>query len=90
MIRRSSLERIGGYGAVRADVAEDLRTATLLKSSGARLRIDYAPELLRTRMQTDLKEIWEGFTKNLFAELCRYPETIINKQNIHSSAGATA
>ncbi len=67
LIRRSSLERVGGYGAVRADVAEDLRTAGLLKSSGARLRIDYAPELLRTRMQTNLKEIWEGFTKNLFA-----------------------
>lgn len=67
LIRRQSLERIGGYEAVRAEVAEDLRTATLLKSSGARLRIDYAPDLLRTRMQTNLKEIWEGFTKNLFA-----------------------
>lgn len=67
LMRRANLERIGGYRAVRADVAEDLRTATLLKNSGARLRIDYAPDLLHTRMQTNLSEIWEGFTKNLFA-----------------------
>ncbi len=66
-MKRTSLESVGGYSAVRADVAEDLRMATLLKGSGARLRIDYAPELARTRMQTNLQEIWEGFTKNLFA-----------------------
>lgn len=67
LIRRTALERIGGYAAVRTEVAEDLRTAELLKESGARLRIEYAPDLLRTRMQTNLSEIWEGFTKNLFA-----------------------
>lgn len=67
LMKRKSLESVGGYNAVRADVAEDLRMATLLKASGARLRIDYAPELARTRMQTNLQEIWEGFTKNLFA-----------------------
>nr|MBA3443187.1 hypothetical protein [Pyrinomonadaceae bacterium] len=62
-----ALERVGGYQAVRADVAEDLRMAELLKGSGARLRLEYGPDLIRTRMQTNLKEIWEGFTKNLFA-----------------------
>ena len=67
LIRRSALERVGGYRAVRADVAEDLRMAELLKGSGARLRLEYGPDLIRTRMQTNLKEIWEGFTKNLFA-----------------------
>lgn len=67
LIRRAALERVGGYEAVRDEVAEDLRMAELLKGSGARLRIEYAPELLSTRMQTNLREIWEGFTKNLFA-----------------------
>lgn len=67
LIRRASLDAIGGYHAVRGEVAEDLRTAALLKGAGARLRIEYAPDLLRTRMQTNFSEIWEGFTKNLFA-----------------------
>jgi chlorobactene glucosyltransferase len=69
LIRRAALECIGGYAAVRGEVAEDLRTAELLKRAGARLRIEYAPDLVRTRMQTSLAEIWEGFTKNLFAGL---------------------
>lgn len=67
LIRRAALERVGGYAAVRAEVAEDLRVAEMLKESGARLRLEYAPDLVATRMQTSFREIWEGFTKNLFA-----------------------
>ncbi|MDQ3257024.1 MAG: glycosyltransferase [Acidobacteriota bacterium] len=67
LIRRAMLEGVGGYRAVRNEVAEDLRTAEILKGAGARLRVEYAPDLARTRMQTNLREIWEGFTKNLFA-----------------------
>lgn len=67
LIRREWLRRVGEYGAVRAEVAEDLRMAELLKQTGARLRIEYAPALISTRMQPNFREIWEGFTKNLFA-----------------------
>ncbi len=67
LIKRKWLERVGAWRAVRAEVAEDLRLAELLKAAGARLRVEYAPTLVRTRMQTNLREIWEGFTKNLYA-----------------------
>lgn len=67
LIHRRWLERVGGWRGVRAEVAEDLRLAEMLKAAGARLRIEYAPGLVRTRMQTNLPEIWEGFTKNLYA-----------------------
>lgn len=67
LIRREALQALGGYEAVRDEVVEDIRMAELLKSSGARLRLEYAPDLISTRMQTNLREIWEGFTKNLFA-----------------------
>lgn len=67
LIRREALRRVGEYGAVRAEVAEDMRMAELLKQSGARLRIDYAPDLVSTQMYSGLSEIWEGFTKNFFA-----------------------
>ncbi len=67
LMRRMWIERIGGWRAVRAEVAEDLRLAEKLKAAGAHLRIEYAPRLVRTRMQTNLAEIWEGFTKNLYA-----------------------
>lgn len=67
LMRREPLARLGAWRAVRAEVAEDLRLAEMLKASGARLRVEYAPGLVRTRMQTNLREIWEGFTKNLYA-----------------------
>ena len=67
MIRRAAIKRVGEYRAVRDEVAEDLRMAQILKGAGARLRLEYAPDLTSTRMQTNFREIWEGFTKNLFA-----------------------
>lgn len=67
LMRREWLRRVGEFRAVRAEVAEDLRMAEILKGAGARLRIEYAPALISTRMQPTLGEIWEGFTKNLFA-----------------------
>jgi chlorobactene glucosyltransferase len=67
LLRRVALRHVGEYRAVRAEVAEDLRMAELLKQSGARLRIEYAPALMSTRMYAGLGEIWEGFTKNFFA-----------------------
>ena len=69
LIRRDALTRIAGFSAVRADIVEDIRLAELLKSSGARYRIEHAPNLMRTRMQNGLREIWEFLTRGMFAGL---------------------
>ncbi|CAN5698179.1 glycosyltransferase family 2 protein [soil metagenome] len=66
MFRRSVLEKIGGFGSVKAEVAEDLKLAEILKNKKYKLRIDYA-EFVETRMYSGFREIWEGFTKNLFS-----------------------
>jgi chlorobactene glucosyltransferase len=67
LLRRASLEKINGFESVKAEVAEDLRLAEILKKQKFNLRIDYAPELIETRMYSGFREIWEGFTKNLFS-----------------------
>ena len=67
LICRAALTRIGGFGAVRADIVEDIRLAELLKNSGARYRIEHAPNLMRTRMQNGLPEIWEFLSRGMFA-----------------------
>lgn len=67
MFRREVLEAIGGFEAVKSEVAEDLKLGEILKSEGCKLRIDYAPNLIETRMYAGFGEIWEGFTKNLFS-----------------------
>lgn len=67
LMRRRVLERIGGYAGLKDEVMEDMRLAELIKRFGARLTIEYAPELIRTRMYTNFREMWECSTKNWFA-----------------------
>lgn len=67
LIRREALARLAGFAAVRADIVEDVRLAELLKRSGARYRIEHAPNLMRTRMQNGFREIWEFLSRGMFA-----------------------
>lgn len=69
LVRRGCLEKIGGLGAVRSEVLEDVRLAERLKESGARLRIERAPRLVRTRMLTSFGDVWRSFSKNMFAAM---------------------
>ena len=43
LIRRTVLDRVGGYEALKDEVMEDVRLADRIKRSGARLLIDHAP-----------------------------------------------
>lgn len=67
LLRRSTLERIGGYAALKDEVMEDVRMAEMVKRSGARLFTEYAPALVSTRMYSNFKEMWECSTKNWFS-----------------------
>ena len=69
LMRREALERAGGFEAVRGEVLDDMRLAAALKKSGARMRAEYAPGLVRTRMYRNLPELWESAAKNWFALL---------------------
>lgn len=69
LIKHSVLGQLNGFEPVRSDVAEDIKFAEVLKKEGFQLRIETAPDLLRTRMYAGLGEIWHGFTKNLFSGL---------------------
>jgi chlorobactene glucosyltransferase len=67
LLRRTLLDRVGGYEALKDEVMEDVRLAERVKRSGARLLIDRAPALMRTRMYTNFSEMWECSTKNWFS-----------------------
>lgn len=67
LMRRGALDAVGGYRALRDEVMEDIRLAERLKQSGARVSFRYAPDLLRTRMYTNFREMWECSTKNWFS-----------------------
>jgi len=67
LIRRTVLDRVGGYEALKDEVMEDVRLAERIKRSGARLLIDRAPAMIRTRMYRTFREMWECSTKNWFS-----------------------
>jgi hypothetical protein len=67
LIRRSVLDRVGGYEGLKDEVMEDARLAERIKGSGARLLCEPAPALIRTRMYTTFAEMWECSTKNWFS-----------------------
>lgn len=75
LIRRDALARLEGFAAVRSDILEDVRLAELLKSTGARFRVEHAPDLARTRMHNNLREIWDYLSRCMFAGM-RYSHAL--------------
>jgi hypothetical protein len=67
LVRRSTYEAIGGHEAVRENVAEDLMLAQATRRAGREVRFVLGPEQLSTRMYTSLRELIEGWGKNIYA-----------------------
>jgi chlorobactene glucosyltransferase len=67
LMRRTTLDRAGGYEGLKDEVMEDVRLAERIKRSGGRMLVESAPGLLGTRMYTNFKEMWESCTKTWFA-----------------------
>jgi chlorobactene glucosyltransferase len=66
-VRRDAYEAVGGHGAVREHVAEDVALAQHLFASGKRTALILGHDELTTRMYTSLREIMAGWRKNVFA-----------------------
>jgi len=66
LFRRSVYEAIGGHEAVRDAMVEDVWLSRLVKSRGYTLRVMDGVRIVSTRMYQSLRQIWEGFSKNLF------------------------
>lgn len=67
LVRRETYHAIGGHEAVRENVAEDLMLAQATARAGRRVRFVLGPEQLSTRMYTSLRELIEGWGKNIYA-----------------------
>ena len=67
LFRRTAYERIGGYAAVRAHGADDLALAREVKTKNLPWRLADGGLHTRTRMYRNFKQVYEGFSKNLFA-----------------------
>lgn len=67
LFRRAGYEQIGGYAAVRTDAVDDIALGRRIKAHGLRWRMANATRDVRCRMYRDASQVFEGFSKNLFA-----------------------
>jgi chlorobactene glucosyltransferase len=66
MMPREAYEAIGTHQAVRAEVVEDLALAQQTWRTGRKLHFAFAEHYMETRMYTGLRELIEGWSKNIY------------------------
>jgi glycosyltransferase involved in cell wall biosynthesis len=66
-VQRASYDAIGGHGAVRSSVAEDLLLAQRFFAARKHVVVMLGVKQLSTRMYASLREIINGWRKNVFA-----------------------
>jgi len=66
LFKRQTYERIGGHERIKGEIVEDLVLARTIKKEGYRLSYLLGTELFALRLYTNLRGIWEGFSKNFF------------------------
>lgn len=73
LARRADYERVGGHGAVRDQVLDDVRLAEAFKRRALPTGIRVAPWAFRVRLYRSLGEIVAGYGKNLYEGMGRRP-----------------
>ena len=66
LIRRDVYDSIGGHRGVAGEVLEDVAIALRVKQAGYRVWFGFGKGLVRTRMYTSFRAMWEGWKKNLY------------------------
>lgn len=65
-VRRNTYDDIGGFEAVRSDVVDDMAICRLAKAAGHRVVFADGYHMADCRMYGSAREVWEGFSKNLY------------------------
>lgn len=68
-IRREALEGLGGFAAIRAEIVDDMALCRRAKTAGLRVVFADGAALASCRMYRSARELWDGFSKNLFEGL---------------------
>jgi chlorobactene glucosyltransferase len=66
-ISREAYDAVGGHEAVKRDILDDIGMARAMVAAGRTYRCLRMRELFYCRMYTGFADVWEGWSKNLFA-----------------------
>jgi chlorobactene glucosyltransferase len=67
LFKRSAYESIGGHTSVKNAIVEDVWLARKIKENRMQLIVADGQQMLSVRMYRNFGEIWNGFSKNIFA-----------------------
>jgi len=67
MFRRSAYNAIGTHESVKSAIVEDVWLGRKIKEHGLKLTVADGFDILSVRMYRNFKDIWNGFSKNIFA-----------------------
>jgi cellulose synthase/poly-beta-1,6-N-acetylglucosamine synthase-like glycosyltransferase len=77
LVRRSAYQAIGGHGAVRDQITEDVALFRKLKSAGHRVRVYFGRDLAQTRMHATLGQMFHGWARIFSGVTNRRPWSIL-------------
>ena len=63
LVRREVYDAVGGHGAVRREIVEDIAMASIVKGAGHRLLNAVGTDLFTTRMYDSLRAMYRGWTR---------------------------
>jgi len=69
LILRDVYEKLGGHAAIAGELLEDVALARRVKQAGYRIYFMAVRGVVRTRMYRTFRDMWEGWTKNLYVLL---------------------
>lgn len=73
LCRREGYDEVGGHTVVKGEVLDDVRLARAFKSRALPIGLYYAPGSFQVRLYANLREIVDGYTKNLYEGMDRRP-----------------
>lgn len=76
LIRRDVYDAMDGHRGVAGEVLEDVAIALRVKRAGHRIWFGSGEGLVRTRMYTSFRAMWEGWKKNLYRLMGGTPWTV--------------
>ena len=65
-ITRTCYDQLGGFAAIRKHIVDDMALCRRAKEHGAHVLFADGQDIAQCRMYHSRKEIWEGFSKNIY------------------------
>jgi len=83
-MRRQTYDDLGGFGSVRHEIVDDVAFCRHAKRSGKRVVFADGDRIATCRMYTSAREVWEGFSKNIYEGIGGSPAALVAILAVHA------